>query len=228
MPPTKCREGPVRQVAVIDSARYFFRHSIFGIAAPILAAVIGALALPEAASAQSLTNPTYTREQAAAGKAAYPNACASCHGANLDDGELAPPLKGAPFRQRWGRETVETLFTYIRTRMPPARPGSLDGAAAVALVAYLLQENLQLPGDRELPADPGALRAMLFPSGIPNPGGGLTAGVSIPPLPERVSPLDSITPVTDAMLARVPDGEWLTWRRGHDSTGFSPLKAINK
>ena len=78
----------MRQVAVIDSVRYFFRHSIFGIAAPILAAVIGALALPEAASAQSLTNPTYTREQAAAGKAAYPNACASCHGANLDDGEL--------------------------------------------------------------------------------------------------------------------------------------------
>jgi alcohol dehydrogenase (cytochrome c) len=217
----------VRQIAVTDGARYFVRHSIFGVAAPALA-VIGALALPPAAGAQQLTNPSYTREQAAAGKAAYPDACASCHGANLDDGERAPPLKGAPFRQRWGRQTVETLYTYIRTRMPPARPGSLDGTATVALAAYLLQENLQLPGDEELPADPAALRAMLFPSGIPNPGGGLTAGVGIPPLPERASPLDKITPVTDAMLARVPDGEWLTWRRGHDSTGFSPLKAINR
>jgi alcohol dehydrogenase (cytochrome c) len=44
----------------------------------------------------------------------------------------------------------------------------------------------------------------------------------------QANPLDKITPVTDAMLAHVPDGDWLTWRRGNDSTGFSPLKAITK
>jgi alcohol dehydrogenase (cytochrome c) len=224
----------VRQIAAAGNARYFFfRHSSFGLAAPVLiapvlAAALGALALPHAAGAQQLTNPSYTREQAAAGKAAYPEACATCHGANLDDGEQAPPLKGVPFRQRWGQQTVETLFTYVRTRMPPARPGSLDAPATAALLAYLIQENNQLPGDKALPGDPAALRAMLFPSGIPNPGGGLSAGVELPPLPARVNPLDKITPVTDAMLARVPEGDWLTWRRGHDSTGFSPLKAINK
>jgi alcohol dehydrogenase (cytochrome c) len=49
-----------------------------------------------------------------------------------------------------------------------------------------------------------------------------------PPAGARANPLDKITPVTDAMLARVPDGDWLTWRRGNDSTGFSPLKAITK
>ena len=30
------------------------------------------------------------------------------------------------------------------------------------------------------------------------------------------------------MLVRVPDGDWLTWRRGYDATGYSPLKAITR
>jgi alcohol dehydrogenase (cytochrome c) len=59
----------------------------------------------------------------------------------------------------------------------------------------------------------------LAQSGAQSPPGAATA---------QANPLDKITPVTDAMLARVPDGDWLTWRRGNDSTGFSPLKAITK
>src|SRR5882672_7622655 len=139
---------------------------------PAVAALSGALALPPLAAAQPLTNPSYTREQAARGKTAYPLACATCHGANLDDGEFAPLLKGVAFRQRWGRQSVEAIFTYIGTKMPPARPGSLGDATTAALVAYLLQENALQPG--------------------------------------------------------ASDGDWLTWRRGHDATGFSPLKAITK
>ena len=192
------------------------------------AAAVALLVLPPGAGAQPLTNPSYTREQAARGKAAYPVACAGCHGVNLDDGEFAPPLKGVTFRQRWGRQSVEAIFTYIGATMPPARPGSLGGAATAALVAYLLQENALQPGPEELPVDPLALRAMLFPSSSANAGNGLTAGVRLPASPARTNPLDRIRPVTDAMLARVPDGDWLTWRRGYDSTGFSPLKAIAK
>ncbi len=192
------------------------------------AAAVALLVFLPSAGGQPLTNPSYTREQAVRGKAVYPVACASCHGANLDNGESAPPLKGVRFRQRWGRQSVEAIFTYIGSKMPPARPGSLGDAATAALVAYLLQENALQPGSEELPADPVALRAMLFPSSSANAGNGLTAGISLPPPPARGNPLDKITPVTDAMLARVPDGDWLTWRRGHDSTGFSPLKAITK
>src|ERR1700731_5247696 len=65
------------------------------------------------------------------------------------------------------------------------------------------------------------------PSGAqPLAGSGLAADVT-PPL-ARANPLDRITPVTDAMLVRVPDGDWLTWRRGYDATGYSPLKAITR
>src|ERR1700731_2545413 len=65
------------------------------------------------------------------------------------------------------------------------------------------------------------------PSGAqPLAGSGLAADVTPPPT--RTNPLDRITPVTDAMLVRVPDGDWLTWRRGYDATGYSPLKGITR
>jgi alcohol dehydrogenase (cytochrome c) len=208
---------------LIEQAARFVFATLLG-----LSALVSVIAYCPPADAQPLTNPTYTRDQAAKGKAAYAETCASCHGPNLDDGEFAPPLKGVGFRQRWGQQSVETIFTYTSTRMPPARPGTLGDDLTVELIAYLLQENAQQPGATALPADPAALRAMLMPSSSPNPGNGLTAGVILPPPPVRANPLDKITLVTDAMLARVPDGEWLTWRRGYDATGYSPLKMINK
>ena len=39
--------------------------------------------------------------------------------------------------------------------------------------------------------------------------------------------LDSLTPVTDAMLQNPPAEDWLMWRRTWDAYGFSPLDQIN-
>jgi mono/diheme cytochrome c family protein len=63
----------------------------------------------------------FTAEQAQRGQAAYVEHCASCHGANLDDGAFAPPLSGADFRQKWGDQSPEALFTRTRTAPAPAR-----------------------------------------------------------------------------------------------------------
>ena len=52
--------------------------------------------------------------------------------------------------------------------------------------------------------------------------------MKLPPAPKKANPLDKITPVTDALLQNPPTGEWLTWRRGFDDQGFSPLKQITK
>src|SRR6266511_2795989 len=35
-------------------------------------------------------------------------------------------------------------------------------------------------------------------------------------------------PVTDAMLEKPDEGDWINWRRTYDGTGFSPLNQINK
>src|SRR5262245_9011943 len=179
--------------------------------------------------AQSLTSPTYTAAQATQGRSAYALHCAFCHGAHLDDGEFAPPLRGTEFRQRWGAQSAESLFNYMSTKMPPARP-ALGNETYVQLLAYMLQENGQEPGPRELPVDPDALKAIGLMLAATRPGvsGGLVAGVAIPPPPVRLNPLDRIRPVTDAMLNDPPDGECLTWRRTIDGLGFSPLIQINK
>src|SRR5258705_1560255 len=72
--------------------------------------------------------PTYTVAQAAAGKTAYDRSCASCHGGRLDDGALAPALKGVGFMQKYGGKPVEGLFAKIAA-MPPASPNLPDGPA---------------------------------------------------------------------------------------------------
>ena len=178
--------------------------------------------------AQALSLPMYTRDQAAQGKQAYDGACAACHGANLDDGEFAPPLKGADFRLRWGGRAVASLFDEVTRTMPPGSPGSLGDDAYARVLAYLIQENGVIAGNRPLPSDPALLQTVMLPSAAGGPGGGLTIGVAIPPPPARSNPLDRLTPVTDAMLSSPPDGDWLTWRRAFDAQGFSPLGQVTR
>ena len=170
----------------------------------------------------------FTAEQAERGQAAYAENCASCHGANLDDGAFAPALSGTAFRQKWSDQSPESLFTKTSTSMPPARPGSLADDTYADLLAYVLRENGVRAGTRSLPSASAALRALAPPSWPRGGGGGLAPGATIPAAPARANPLQKITPVTEAMLKNPGDGEWLTWRRTYDAYGFSPLKKINK
>jgi PQQ-dependent dehydrogenase (methanol/ethanol family) len=168
---------------------------------------------------------SFTTAQAERGAEAYAEQCASCHGPNLDDGAFGPALSGVDFRQRWAAPLP--LFASMNEKMPPARPGSLGEKTYADLLAFILQENGLRPSERELPeAD---VLAAVSSMGWPRPsGGGIAPGVTLPPPPARPNPLDRIRPVTEAMLTRPPDGEWLTWRRTYDAFGFSPLKTIHR
>ena len=188
-----------------------------------LALLAGAVGFVDA----QFLSPTYVAEQAEAGQTVYTEQCASCHGANLDDGPFAPPVKGIEFQQRWAGQSADTLFDYLEAQMPPAAPGSLGDDQYARVLAFLLRENGLAPGTEPLPSDPAALKAMVLPGSVSRVGR-LTAGASLPPPPAVDNPLDRITPVTGAMLNDPPEGEWLTWRRTVDAQGFSPLKQINK
>ncbi len=169
--------------------------------------------------------PTYTLAQAAAGKAAYDASCASCHGGNLDDGPLAPPLKGVGFIRQHGGKSLEELFTTVSTTMPTGSPGSLDGATYARIVAYILQANAIVAGPTELPSDVRRLAGMTIPVG----GFSVTAYSPYAPPPSAVrppSPFDAYTPVSEALLVEPPPQDWLTWRRAYDAHGFSPLTHI--
>ena len=83
----------------------------------------------------------FTSAQAVAGRASYQRNCASCHGANVDDGNTAPPLRGAAFLGKYAGKPAADLFTYVSTKMPPGNPGSLGGAEVAQIIAYVLQQN---------------------------------------------------------------------------------------
>jgi alcohol dehydrogenase (cytochrome c) len=167
---------------------------------------------------------SYTAEQAARGKAVYDQQCVPCHGPSLDDGPLAPPLKGPAFIQKFGGKTVDVLYNLASTTMPTPAPGSLDRATYADLLAYMLQANAIVAGDTELPYDRARLASMTIPEG----GFSFMAFspyAAAPPvdLPDRFA---SYTPVTEALLSDPPAGEWLAWRRTYDAHGFSPLTQI--
>ena len=192
----------------------------------VLQVAPGAQQAPPAGAA-SRSAPTFTAAQAAQGEAAYRTSCASCHGADLNDGAFGPALKGPQFIQKYGGKSVEPLYTVSATRMPTTAPGSLAPAIYAQIVAYILQQNAIVAGTEELPSDTARLATMTIPA-----GGFAIMGFSpyTPPTAKvtRPNPLDRYTPVTDEMLASPAASEWLGWRRTVDAHGFSPLTQITK
>jgi len=108
---------------------------------------------------------SYTAAQALAGQAAYEQGCITCHGANLNDGPLGPPLKGPAFIAKFGGKTADAVFTVMRTTMPTTAPDSLGADTYAALLAFMLQENDIVAGEHELPGDVTQLARMWIPAG---------------------------------------------------------------
>jgi alcohol dehydrogenase (cytochrome c) len=112
--------------------------------------------------------------------------------------------------------------------MPPANINSL-GASYARILDYLLISNGVTAGS-------GEFASIAIPGGTPavagrrreGPGGGLSPFATLPAFTAIASPLDRITPVTDAILQSPSPNDWLTWRRTWDDQGFSPLKQINR
>ena len=106
-----------------------------------LLAVIAVLA-PAAATAQGAKPALYTDAQAQAGAAVYSQACAACHGQQLE-GVAAPALKGSAFGEMANAQglTADALLDVIANTMPQSDPGSLKPDDYNAVTAYILQQN---------------------------------------------------------------------------------------
>jgi hypothetical protein len=91
----------------------------------------------------------YTADQAARGKAAYDVSCAVCHRPDLGGGQ-GRPLTGAKFWESWGEDSLGSLYSVIRERMPEPAPHSLSDATYLDIVAYILQRNEYPAGTGEL------------------------------------------------------------------------------
>lgn len=136
----------------------------------LFALASGWLATAFAQAPATVLDGVYTGAQADRGSAAYARYCIGCHEGQDADG---PELSGRVFMDRWREDSLEPLFTFIRTSMPGNTPGSLDEATVADLMAYILHENAFPTGGQELTAARMSQVRLIGPDG-PQPLANLT------------------------------------------------------
>ena len=171
---------------------------------------------------------SFTPEQATAGRAAFEQNCATCHGANLRQLPEAM-LAGREFVAKWGNRGTNELIAQMRSSMPPANPGALSEDAYSAIAAYLLQVNGAGADGQTLTAraatrindaltarGAGAAPASGRAAG---PSGGRT-GVTV------AGTVPDFVPVTEEMLRKPKPEDWLMLRHDYAASSYSPLTQI--
>jgi mono/diheme cytochrome c family protein len=130
------------------------------------ALTVALLGLGAAAPQESATvwDGVFTDEQARRGETAYRQECSNCHGAELEGGDMTPPLVGGTFTSNWNDLTLGDLFERIRATMPLDKPGTLSRQQNADVVAFVLKANLWPAGTTELARDLGALKQIRIQS----------------------------------------------------------------
>ena len=157
-PATPCQSVVIRRVCagVCDVGRramLFCRVPIEMKTDAIVLMVSGSLLWAAAAAAQP-TDPggVFTAAQAAAGRAAYEQACAECHRSDLRGTAHGTELSGVGFMSVWGGRAAAELFEHARSEMPPGAGGSLEDETYLNIAAYILQANGLGTGEQALSA----------------------------------------------------------------------------
>jgi mono/diheme cytochrome c family protein len=103
----------------------------------VIAAFVSAAGLATALAQAPTTvlDGVYTAAQAERGHVAYERHCVQCHEGLENDG---PDLTNKAFLDRWREDTLEPLFTFIKTTMPGTAPGSLEDRVCADLIAFML------------------------------------------------------------------------------------------
>ncbi len=203
-------------------------------------------------SAQQPAAPApFTAAQAAAGRTAYDQNCAACHGSDLRG---VPALAGPAFIGGWSTRPVKDLISTISSSMPPDRPGQLRQEVYLDIIAYILQVNGRTPSDQMLTANSNAVvgggAAAQTPAGAAAAAGGRQGaapagraggrgdgaaapggrGAAAPPATgvTVAGEVKNFARITDEMLKNPPPGDWLVLRRDHYASNFSPLTQITR
>jgi mono/diheme cytochrome c family protein len=126
-------------------------------------------ALVPAEQPVSVWDGVYIQEQASGGKIIYDQQCSACHGTDvLKVRTSGPPnLTGSVFKDNWNSLTVSDLFEYIKKGMPRNDAGRLTREQTASVVAFIFTSNGFPAGQKELPTDPPALKAIRFDAAKP-------------------------------------------------------------
>jgi alcohol dehydrogenase (cytochrome c) len=224
------------------------RPKILPLIVGLIAAAVGGWTVAPGAQQGGTVAAPFTDIQAAAGQTAYVQRCAACHGSTLSGGGEAIALAGATFMDTWGTHTTQELFTRIRESMPPENPNGLSVDTYASIVAFLLKANgAQASSTAFTPTTTvpvasiatGQMPASLTAAAAgPVRGGGRggrgrggadddSAAAAPARLGQTVTgTVKNYSPVTDEVLARPPDSDWLMRYRNYAGWSYSPLNQI--
>jgi len=104
-----------------------------------------------AAGAKTVWDGVYTEEQAKRGDTVYRTNCATCHGTNLEGGEMAGGLATPSFLSNWNGTDLGQLFDRIKKTMPDDKPGILTRDETTDVLAFVLSSNKFPAGKTDLP-----------------------------------------------------------------------------
>ena len=189
----------------------------------------------------------YTEQQARDGQLGYAQHCAECHHLSLRGTGHGPELAGANFLAKWGNQTIAALNALSSAQMPAGAPHSLKPALYTAITAYVLAKNGAPAGNTALRAD------TTMTIGVAVRGAAWHASAEAKEVTASKAPqfrrwsaagsiaeaakqeagftnhvIKNYVPVSAALLADPPAGDWLSWRRTLDGQGYSPLTQIDK
>ena len=134
----------------------------FGVvAAAQVTTILTGLATP-AGTKVSVWSGVYTAAQNKRGEEFHATACVACHGPRLNGAGQAemppsPAIARTSFLRKWAGQTLAALHTYVRQRMPPDSPGTLNDQQSIDAIAHMLAASDIPAGAKELPLDPNAL-----------------------------------------------------------------------
>lgn len=186
----------------------------------LIAAILAALLAPATTSAQ-------TDQRTDQGTSVFEAHCAACHDTSLRGSSHGPALTGPAFRDRWRARRSDALAAYIKAMMPPGSPGTLTNHEAIAVAHHVLARNgltVEAPAPRAGHADP---TPVIGASSHADSSEDKAFAQLMATFAVRNRRVDTLTPVTEAMLTTPPPGDWLNWRRTRDGHGESPLAQID-
>src|SRR5688572_27956097 len=99
---------------------------------------VAGLATALAQAPTTVLDGVYTTAQAERGHVAYESHCVQCHEGLEADG---PNLTVKAFLDRWREDSLEPLFTFMKTTMPGTTPGSLDERVYADILAFILEAH---------------------------------------------------------------------------------------
>lgn len=140
-----------------------FRISFVALSAMLVTGgFLGQAGTVAAQSGKTQWDGIFTTEQVQRGAELYAKECASCHGKNLEGGEMAPVLAGGDFGANWEGETLAALMKRSQETMPPNSPGAFTRKQISDIVAFMLSRDGAPTGAAELPTQTDALTAIKY------------------------------------------------------------------